>query len=305
MRVVGVDENGLGPRLGPLLATAIGIETEVYDNKALRALGIELGIDDSKRVSGFGRMAHAEGLALAIVESLVGQMPQTSDEMFAALSLDSVESLQAPCPTEAFAQCWRQSTILALPAFGGNVDNGRSMLGALHDKGITLWSCRSVVVCAGVLNRHALQGNNRLRVNLTMFERLLQQARHESKTDLHAICGMVGGIRCYPNYVRHFDRADLQPLSVVKGHSSYQIPGFGELHFKVDADRDHLPVALASMVGKYLRELSMLRLQRFYAEHDPSLPVVSGYHDPRTEEFVQRTASLRERLKIVSQCFER
>jgi ribonuclease HII len=52
------------------------------------------------------------------------------------------------------------------------------------------------------------------------------------------------------------------------------------VRFEVDADGLHTPVAVASMVGKYVRELAMERQNRFYAKHDAALPSPSGYHDP-------------------------
>ena len=73
----------------------------------------------------------------------------------------------------------------------------------------------------------------------------------------------------------------------------------------MDADANHLPVAMASMIGKYVREVSMERLNRYYVGHDPSLPRVSGYHDPKTRDMVERTQALRYKLQIADACFER
>src|SRR5688572_2511920 len=62
MIVVGVDENGLGPRLGPLIATAVALDVQDYDATRLRRVGARIGVGDSKTTSAFGAMAHAEGL---------------------------------------------------------------------------------------------------------------------------------------------------------------------------------------------------------------------------------------------------
>jgi ribonuclease HII len=305
MRVLGIDENGLGPRLGPLVATAVGFELDSYAPKVLRKLGARLGLDDSKQVSGFGQMAHAESVALAVIEAVTGDLPRCSDEALRCMSIDSDEVLQRLCPTESMHQCWQPSHSVALPAFGGAVDDGRRILDRLRLAGVRVWHGRSAIACAGMLNHKAAFGQNRLRVNLSLFERLLLEARSAATGDVYAICGMVGGIRFYPAYVQHFSREALELLSAPKGWCSYRVAGFGELHFVVDADRLHLPVALASIVGKYLRELAMARLHHFYVGHELSLPKVSGYHEPRTEQFVRRTATLRRRLGIANQCFER
>lgn len=301
MHVVGIDENGLGPRLGPLIATAVTLEVDDYDAARWLQLGRVLGIDDSKRTSGFGRMGAAESLTLAVAEQLVGQAPSCADTLLAALSLDTTTALRAGCPDDATAmQCW--SHPLLLPALGGSLAAGRQALSGLHEVGVQLVHARTVVVCAGTLNRQLAAGDSKLQVDLQQFERLLLDAQAGAKLDV-AYCGMVGGIRNYRRYLRQ-----LTPTAVLQerdGVCAYRLTDGAELRFEVDADARHLPVALASMIGKTLRELGMQRQMRFYRQHDPSLPSASGYHDPVTARFVHRSASLRQSLAIAHGCFER
>jgi len=47
--------------------------------------------------------------------------------------------------------------------------------------------------------------------------------------------------------------------------------------FATEADGRFLPVALASMLAKYVRELFMLRLNRFFRERMPQLKPTAGY----------------------------
>lgn len=47
--------------------------------------------------------------------------------------------------------------------------------------------------------------------------------------------------------------------------------------FQVEAEQAHLPVALASMTAKYLRELAMARLNRHFTSRAPSLAPTAGY----------------------------
>ena len=51
-----------------------------------------------------------------------------------------------------------------------------------------------------------------------------------------------------------------------------------ELRFGVDFDRLHLPVALASMTSKYLRELFMELLNRYWAARIAGLAPTAGYY---------------------------
>jgi ribonuclease HII len=301
MFVVGVDENGLGPVLGALVSTAVTLEVEAYEPLRLRELGLRSGITDSKKSGGFGRMALCESVALALVESLSGEACADVDALLGAIAELGTAPLRAPCPASTRAQCWGHA--LALPAYGGSAAHGHSLLGALADAGVVPVRARTTVSCAGVLNAQLARGVNKLAVNLAAFERLVLDARAACGGELLAVCGMIGGIRKYEGYFRHF----LLPLArpAERGVCAYDVPAVGQVRFEIDADDQHLPVALASMLGKYVRELTMERQSRYYRALDPALPEASGYHDPVTKRFIAESAPLRTRLGIVDDCFAR
>jgi hypothetical protein len=54
-----------------------------------------------------------------------------------------------------------------------------------------------------------------------------------------------------------------------------------------------------------VRELLMGRIAHFYDGADPEAPKVSGYHDDRTDSWVQAIAPRRRVLRILDDCFER
>lgn len=47
--------------------------------------------------------------------------------------------------------------------------------------------------------------------------------------------------------------------------------------FTAEGESKHLPVALASMIAKYTRELLMARLNRFFRSRVPELKPTAGY----------------------------
>jgi hypothetical protein len=192
-----------------------------------------------------------------------------------------------------------------LPAFGGQIEKGRSVLDQLDSAGINVVNLRSAVACASILNSEVQRLGSKFTVDLSLFERLVLACRDVVSTEVEAYCGLVGGIRKYSRYFQYLGRSQLKTLEEVSGRSAYWVKGVGSLAFEVDADAYHLPVSLASMVGKYLRELIMERQNRYYLEHDPRLRRVSGYHDRNTKDFVERSLPLRKRLGIAKECFER
>lgn len=312
MLVCGVDENGMGPRLGPLVATAVTLRLASYDRGKLRRRGLKHGVGDSKQTSAFGQMRHAESLALALAERALGAIPESADDVLRGLGLETPAALRAPCPDATHvSQCWGA---LALPAFGGTLDEGRATLRGLEGRTLEVMHVRTHAICAGRLNAAFAEGKTKLDVDLATFEWLLMDAREAAGEDLLAHCGIIGGLR---RYVPRFSRFGVAPpgefrlaepvrvLEEVKGRSRYAVPDLGEVSFEVKADDRHLAVGLASMVGKYVRELAMARLVAFYRDADPALPEASGYHDPVTARFVDGVASRRRKLGLVDACFIR
>ena len=73
------------------------------------------------------------------------------------------------------------------------------------------------------------------------------------------------------------DVFDVIPMCLDEGlqRSRYRL-GQSEVRFEARAER-HLPVAVASMVSKYVRELSMEVFNRFWRRHLPDLVPTKGY----------------------------
>jgi len=62
----------------------------------------------------------------------------------------------------------------------------------------------------------------------------------------------------------------------------------------------HLPIALASMLSKYQRELAMLRFNAFWQTHVPDLKPTAGYPED-AKRFKQQIAAAQERLGIADE----
>ena len=301
MIILGADENGLGPVLGAMTSTAVTLQMDAYDRERLRDIGMSAGIHDSKQTSAFGKMRTAESLALAVIcgESRVLDV----DDLFELLSLDPVSELSRPCPAKSKPQCWKMP--LALPFYGGSVEEGLRMLDSLRRAGVHVLRAKTVINCPLVLNRFHAAGRNKLGVDLMNFERLILDARENVNEELEAWCGMVGGMRKYTEQFTYFQKLGSKIITEEKGLSSYRVPKIGRVHFEVSADDKHVPVAMASMIGKYVRELWMTRMMKFYRAQQPELQEASGYRDPVTKKFIAETSSLRASLRISDECFKR
>jgi ribonuclease HII len=299
---IGADENGLGSRLGPMIVTAVLAETDADGERFLsRKLPKRMreDLDDSKRL-----MSHTDvGIGEAWARALTGNTAASPAELFEQLSLEGSSKLREPCPKQAHAQCWTTER----EAFGASSEQLKSSLkhlATLGSRGVRILEVRSSVICTQKLNDNRGRGINRFVSDLHAMESLILKLRERAGSPVHAVCGKVGGIGEYGKFFGPL--AGWLHATIVEGQaeSAYQFPKLGRIRFVRDADASAPLVMLASLVGKYVRELFMSRIAGHYPA-DAETPRPSGYHDPVTAGFVERTALLRKQRRMPQGCFER
>ena len=259
---------------------------------------IRSDLDDSKRL-----VSHADfGLGEAWARAVVADAPDPS-ALLAALLHESNEVLRAPCPSHVEDQCWNVGGE-GFVASDELCQRVARHLATLAERGVEIVKVRSSVLCTKRLNDAKERGVNRFVADLHAMERLLLSLRAEAGQKVHAVCGKVGGITEYEKFFGPLSGHLKTALEVSSKKSSYYFPTLGEVTFLYDADARDPMVMLASLIGKYVRELLMARIVRYYRE-TPEDKGASGYHDPHTHAFVERTALIRRERKVPSHCFER
>ena len=255
-------------------------------------------LGDSKQMISHGNVDLGEAWARALGAPQSVNPNQLMSELF----LEDEATLLSPCPKHAKAQCWTvsESGFRADPEL---VERIFSHVEYLRSRGVDLCRVKCSIRCTRVLNDERARGGNRFVSDLHAMERLTLWLREQARTDVVAICGKVGSMSDYSSFFGPLAGRLHATMAQGKALSAYKFPGLGELHFKRDADADDALVMLASLVGKYVRELLMARIARYYEpseEHSPS-----GYHDPVTSAFVLRTERLRKNRRVPTRCFER
>jgi ribonuclease HII len=299
---VGVDENGLGARLGPLVVTAVSADVDAGGHAVLSRLPrgkIREDLGDSKRLVSHANVTLGEAWA----RMLTGDRSPNPSALFERVSLETLESLQKDCPSHITQQCWGldgevfESTTELRARLGGHLEK-------LRQRGVCVRDVLVATTCTQRLNSAKQNGHNRFISDLHAMERLLLALRQRSGRDIFAVCGKVGGMTDYDRFFGPLSGHLRTALVVSRKKSGYYFPGLGEINFVQDADARDPLVMLASLVGKYVRELLMARISRFHTPASEEQKV-SGYHDPRTDAWVKATLGRRRSLRIVDDCFER
>jgi ribonuclease HII len=304
---VGIDENGLGPRLGPLVVTAVAARIEGGGHKRVQARprgALRNRLGDSKRLVSYGDSALGEAWARAIATRMGPDGPKGPEALVRLLSLDDADTLRAPCPGDHIEQCWgiTGEAFAAEPELLSQVARD---LAKLDEQGVTVLRATCVVTCTRRLNEGIARGLTRFHADLHAMERLALDARARAGSDVIATCGKVGGFDRYPAAFGPMNGRLHAVAEEGRARSEYSVPGLGVITFVRDAEDKNLLVGMASLVGKWVRDLLMARIVRYHRAQAPDLPDASGYHDPVTTRFVDATRLLRRKRALPDDCFER
>jgi ribonuclease HII len=302
-KLVGIDENGLGPRLGPMTVTGVLLSVTATES-AYKSAALVAGIGDSKSLCAHGSMRDVERFVLSMTEVHLGVRPTTYNEFLSVVSLESDAVLRSLCPSgEAPLACF--DAPVSLPAFGGT-NHAASLAGAhaLQEAGVQLLAACTSHACAKKLNRESQRGRSRFDVDLDSMLSITKKLREFAEEEITVDCGKVGGRKSYSDAITAL-YALPEIVSETPARSMYKLRGTGTIAFVRDGDASEPAIALASLFGKYARELAVERTYRYYAQHIEGLARASGYHDVVTGRFIDATALVRKNRGIEDECFIR
>lgn len=327
---VGIDEAGYAPRLGPLVVTGVRLERpgaapDLYEALApvvsrspgpRGARGGTLHVADSKKVhdpsKGIARLERGVLPFFRIaLEDPPGRARASTD-----LSLASGLSSQPP---DLSGLDWYAGEALGLPLAADAADVADSTAAlAEHLRGAGISGLRiiSKVVTARELNREVSAVPNKAELLVTVVARLMASllepltgpggagARPTAPPgEAVVLVDRLGGRADYRGLLeRAFPGVGAWELSRGARESSYSLEGPAggwrcSVTFACGAESACMTVALASMTSKYVRELLMNRLNRWFASRVPGLRPTAGY-PLDAARFLRDTAEFRARRRI-------
>jgi ribonuclease HII len=301
MYVIGIDENGLGPKLGMFCVTAALFDCVSYDPVVFWRKVSDGAVDDSKKVMSFGSTEKGRRIAASYL-GLLGAPPATDAEFIKKVNFRKNGPLGKDCPECGKVMCAPGHSpfcdTLSLPS-------ATVLSSSLRKAGIRFAGVESFFMCPAEFNRGIDLYGSKLRLEFSILEKFFEKYAGLSEEGATLfLCGKLGGTKRYTPY---FDRLRKHRiLALSEGVDSfYEIQGLGRIEFIRDADSLHLPAALASVFGKLVREIFMESLNDYFCGFQKELSRVSGYNDPLTRDFIAKTAALREEKAVPAECFLR
>ena len=107
---------------------------------------------------------------------------------------------------------------------------------------------------------------------------LIREIRAEHRGPIRFLVGKQGGRHYYLRSLQQQVSSTVMVTQETPQRSAYQIPG-ATIEFLMDAEDRHKLVALASMIGKYVRESAMALFNDWWAARVQGLKRTAGYGD--------------------------
>lgn len=290
--LAGVDEAGLGPILGPLVVggvTMAGPEgtapwrlLQRHVSKLKHKAG-KVRVADSKKVNqGPHGLQRLEETALVFWTALHGEPPKTLAEWLTALGHDMAPLQRCP---------WYEDLELELPRRADR--DWISLTGELVARALRRAECELLDIAVRAVDVEEWNGliadtDNKSKAHFHAYSEVLGHLllglfpRVGKDDACHLVADRCGGRM---HYKRDLERlcpdSKIQVLGEASGKSSYQLLQQGgdiTVTFAERAEDRAFPTALASCCAKYLRELMVECINRWFARHCPDLKPTAGYY---------------------------
>jgi ribonuclease HII len=290
--IVGIDEAGYGPNLGPLVMTSVACRVpkrlaraDLWD-ALRRAVRRHDDPPDGRVVVGDSKLVYTVARGLPDLElSVLSILPKNGGDPISETLAHLIDRLSPSHHAELRAEPWYtgSSTLPATVDPGECARPGERFQRTCTRRSVDWGHIRSVVICPPRFNALLEKWGSKGALLGDSLSELLGHNRAvvDDGEPVSIVIDKHGGRNTYAAILQHA-LPDGMVVAREEGmdRSRYSVLGLRQpvsVTFEPRADASHFCVALASMISKYLRELLMREFNAFWLRHLPDLEPTAGY----------------------------
>lgn len=335
MLIVGIDENGLGLRnqrmLGPLVVTATAFRVRrdydfhkdffwselrkiVSKNRKDKA---SLIVCDSKELyqsNNQNTYKSGESTALAFYSLLHQRFPQDLDNDFFSSIIVNGQCLLSECPVSWKSSLCGNGAPYNLPSWKVETQfvnrASEKLRQVLRIKRIEFIFWKSRIFCPSAVNKAKAKNFDKYWLEVHSIGDFIDLfLKNYGEEEISFFSGKINGwgkqkiLSCLGGRFEILPspsegEADIFTVSC-KGRKS-------KVYFVKSGDKFIFPIALSSILGKYIREIFVRRINEFFQKFDRSLDWCGGYRQgEKFDAFVKRATEIADKERIPRDCLLR
>ncbi len=265
--ICGIDENGFGPILGPLVITGILADKNIK---------IPYYIKDSKIIyrnkKDFERI---EEIAIILFYILKNRFPESPLDILKSFSVSKCAFEENICEKN-----------IPLNFKIKNHENLFSKYNDLIKEGRRIKKIKVNVICPYFFNEFIIKKNSKFILNLSNFCEIIKDMADYKNVKF--FCGKIGGLIYYKKYLTYFfPEYEIKSIQENCNISEYQLfnkEHFFEISFFKNVEGISPLASFSSIIGKYIREIFMESIRKSLNIEEK----ISGYRDKNTKKIIQK-----------------
>ncbi len=270
-QVLGIDENGLGPLMGPLVVTGTLLKQNGDKTGWFEEVADSKSFFSSRSAANFSKI---EETVISLFYLREKRLPSSPSEILTAfcgeLTCFSGANICTGKMPERFLWAKPESVKKQCDNFSDWAAENSIGIEKIH----------SVCICPNRINDFVKKGDSKLLLDFLTFCSIVKGIRLKNGLDVQA--GKIGGLKFYKTYLCYafpnYESITLQEKEEISSYVLENKQSEFRMDFIMDVEEKSFPAALSSIIGKYIRELFMESIRKTLGIKEN----ISGYHDKKT-----------------------